>query len=77
MPTQTATPSKRQRAKTDPTELALIHSLRRVLRSRTNAEKLRQFLWELNSVLTTAHIAQALDRIEKQQAKAPEVARES
>lgn len=63
---ETATPAKR---KADPVELALTHSLRRLLRNRTNADRLRAFLHELNSVLTTAYIAQALDRIEREQAQ--------
>ena len=70
----TANPQRNPRGKTDPTELRLIQLLRKLLRNRTNADRLRHFLGELNSTLTTAHIAQALERIEReQQAKAQDV----
>jgi hypothetical protein len=66
---QTAAPANRT-PKTDPVELSLMRSLRKLLRNRTNADMLRNFLYSLNDTLTTAYIAQALDRIEAEAEKA-------
>ena len=58
--------------KPDPVAQDLQRKLKRLLRYRTSTDALQQFLSSLNSVIVTALIKQAMDRIEKdQRAAAP------
>lgn len=51
-----------------PRELELTQKLRAVIRNKTSTHALHSFMYSLNDVITTALIAECLDRIEKQQA---------
>jgi hypothetical protein len=73
MPTKRTAPKPKPRApypKLAPGELELMQKLRRVIRHKTSTQALHSFMYSLNDMVTTALIAEALDRIEKQQAAA-------
>ena len=66
--TTTNPEATKERAKFTERELDLIRRLRRVIRNKTSTHALQSFMFDLNDMVTTALIAECLDRIEKQEA---------